>query len=48
MEWILVIVTAANISTQVYFPTWEKCHTALQKVKVPKEARMAYCKKANV
>ena len=48
MEWILVIFTAANISTQQYFPSWEKCYAALQKVKVPKEARIAYCKKANI
>ena len=45
MEWVLVIFTAANISTQQYFPSWEKCAVALQKVAVPKQARMAYCRK---
>lgn len=45
MSWVLVIFTTVTISTQEYFPTWEKCHAALQQVKVPKQAKFAYCRR---
>ena len=47
MEWVLVIFTAVNISTQQYFLSWEKCYAALQQVKVPRQARIAYCVRKN-